>query len=534
MRLRSRNAWIGLIFLVSFPASAQETPSTQPAASPLEIPKFHAESRQVVVEAEVWKPVDKKNAGDLSWVPEDAVAGANLRNLLELMPPAAKGLTAGDFHVFDNGVEQRLNYFKEADFPTVAITEGFWRFDPTAHGIWGTLSCCSGVDRVPSATYLIGYVPPALQPGECRTIQIVVPNHYVQASRTQYCTAEKADTAATVEDAKLAARMERFASSSKPGAMNVSVGAAAFWSSGVLSPAKQTPLTGNATASAPALPATDFTYIVEVHDSKASATVQITTEFGFPYQFPMWDYPCQKSSAIHVLGMAYNTNGELERQFGDTFRCDMRGEIPGGGTFQKIPGVKAAIPTLFDTQVELRPGEYELRVVVSDGKKFGRARVSLRVGPLNGNGLTVSDVALNSILRDASWVVRDAAKFTPAPIVPTPLVSKNVQFLLVPDAEIHKNNLLSVYFEIYEPPLETADTAIYYRIRITDLKTGTTVMNTEPISAADFVVPGNNVVPVGLKVDINKLGPSSYRLEVQASDSAGRESEWREAKFTIQ
>ena len=108
------------------------------------------------------------------------------------MPPAAKGLTAGDFHVFDNGVEQRINYFKEADFPAVASTTEYWRFDLNTHGMWGILLTGSGVPYAPSATYLIGYVPPALRPGECRAIQIVVPNHYIWTNRKEYCKAAMA------------------------------------------------------------------------------------------------------------------------------------------------------------------------------------------------------------------------------------------------------------------------------------------------------------------------------------------------------
>jgi hypothetical protein len=201
---------------------------------------------------------------------------------------------------------------------------------------------------------------------------------------------------------------------------------------------------------------------------------------------------------------------------------------------KKVSGAKRSIPSLFDTQIELRPGDYEVRVVVSDGKNFGRAQVPLRVQPLNGEGLTVSDVALNSILRDASWIVRDAAKVAPASVIPAPLVSKNVQFLLAPDTQLRKDNPLSVYFEIYERLLETQTTVVSFRLRITDLKTGSLVMDTEPMSAANWVLPGNAVVPIGLKLATEKLDKGSYRLEVQASDSAGRESEWRQAIFTLE
>jgi hypothetical protein len=229
--------------------------------------------------------------------------------------------------------------------------------------------------------------------------------------------------------------------------MKVSIRAFAFWSSGVLTLAGQTPMLGPGTDSAQGLPASDFTYTVEVHDSKAPASVQIATEFGFPFQ--LWDYPCKRSEAIHILGMVYKTSGELAGQFEDTLQCDMWGRTPEGKLLQEVPRAKGLVPTLFDTQIELRPGEYELRMAVTDGKKFGRATVPLRVQPLNAGALAVSNLVLNSILRDASWILRDATDVAPEPIIPSPLVSKNVQFLPVPDTQLFKGNPLSVYFEIY-------------------------------------------------------------------------------------
>lgn len=106
------------------------------------IPTFYAHSGQVIVEAEVWKPVDKKNA-NISWVPQSALeglpnGGTEVRKLLKQMPPPAPGLAATDFHVFDNGAEQSINYFKEADFAAIGSTLR-WLLYPTTHGIWGIL-----------------------------------------------------------------------------------------------------------------------------------------------------------------------------------------------------------------------------------------------------------------------------------------------------------------------------------------------------------------------------------------------------------
>ena len=118
--------------------------------------------------------------------------------------------------------------------------------------------------------------------------------------------------------------------------------------------------------------------------------------------------------------------------------------------------------------------------------------------------------------------------------MPTPLVSENVQFIPVTEARLREHSPLSHYFEIYEPVPAEQSEEIYYRIRIIDLKTGSLVMNTEPMSAANWMSPGNAAIPIALRLVTEKLEKGSYRLEVQASDSAGRESDWRQSTFTIE
>ena len=157
-------ALVCLTVLLPLTAAAQapsgdQTPQTADSAPG--VPTFYANARQVIVEAEVWKPVDKKHP-DPSWMQQgslDGVPGA-VAETLKRMPPPAKGLTAGDFHVFDNGVEQKINYFKEADFPYTG-TGPWWMLHPTAQGTWGAfLPPGPTGGQTPSAAYLLGYVPP--------------------------------------------------------------------------------------------------------------------------------------------------------------------------------------------------------------------------------------------------------------------------------------------------------------------------------------------------------------------------------------
>jgi len=524
-------AFVWLTLLTPLTAGAQIPAGdkvSQPANPTPGIPTFYAHSRQVIVEAEVWKPVDKKHP-DTSWMQQGSLDGVPgvVAETLKRMPPPAKGLTAGDFQVLDNGVEQKINYFKEADFPYTG-TGPWWMLHPTAQGTWGVfLPPGPTGGQTPSATYLLGYVPPAPQPGVCRSIKIAVQHHYVQTNRTEYCTGRNSQAAPTI-DTKLEERMQSSATSGAEGPIEVSTKAFVLWSSGVL--ALTTAAQSN--QAAPAIPMTDFTFVVEVHDSKAPAKVEIATKFTLPYQF--WSLPCPKRhSSIYVLGMVYNATGEVTDKFDDTYTCDMS-TTPMTKPIEKIPGATRLVESRFDTQVELRPGDYELRVVVTDGKNFGHARVPLRVEPFQPGALAISDLVTSTFLRDSSWVLRDAAAVSPAPVVPTPLVSKKVQFFPAVDASVPQHNPLSLYFEIYEPLLEANKVDVSYSVKIANLKTGSLVMNTGPMSAADWVVPGNAVIPIGLKLAIEKLPKGSYRLEIQASDSTGRQTEWRQANFTIQ
>jgi hypothetical protein len=492
-----------------------------------EIPTFYSHAGQVLVTVSVWKRAART-------VPKEALKRNPMSALA--MPPVAQGLSANDFRLFDNGAEQKINYLEESDFSWRDINEQ-WFFVPQIRGTWGTFLSLSFLP--PTATYIIGYIPAPLQSGDCHTIQVVAQDNDVLLNRTHYCKTDEGDTA-TVKRTKLAAQMEDFSKSAKRGSIEVSSQPFVFWSSRVLSLMRDKPEIGTGSASASS--AANYTYVVVVHDSRAPATVQIATEYELAGK--EWNYPCRRDPpAIYVFGVVYKTNGEVAARFGDSYPCpseessffrDFGIDLDFGFDRNRYRAAGITIPTRFNTQVELRPGDYDVHVVVSDGHKFGQAQMPLRVRPIDSQALTISDVALNGILRDASWLLRDAASVSPAPLLPAPLVSKHAQFIPVPEARLQKKSSLPLYFEIYEPLLADRSAEVYFRMKITDLKDGTLVMNAGPTNAAECVTPVNVVVPIALKVDTDKLQSGSYKIEIQASDSAGRTTEWRMSKFEIQ
>ena len=492
-----------------------------------EIPTFYSHALQVLVTVSVWKHAPRS----ADWVPKEALKRLPIAADILAMPPVARGLTANDFRVFDNGIEQKINYLEESDVPLRDVNNQ-WFFYPHIRGTWGSFLSSGLWPAAPAAIYSIGYIPPLSKLGDCHTIRVVAGNNNVVLNRTRYCNTDEGDTA-TVEETQLSARMELFAKSGQTGSIKVSSRPFVFWSSRILSLMRDNP---SGVGSAPA--AANYKYVVVVHDSRAPATVQIMTEYELGID--KWDYPCPSDHpAVYVFGVFYTPNGEVAARFGDSYPCRSEdnsflidfGWDPPVGSY----GVRwVTIPSRFTAQVELPPGDYDVHVVVSEGHKFGQARMPVRVETLDGQALTISDIAVNGNLQDASWLLREAAWVSPAPLVPTPLVSKQTQFIPVPDARIPKKTSLPLYFEVYEPLLADHSPETYFRMKITDLKDGTVVMNAGPTSAAQCVTPGNVVIPIALNVDTKKLPSGQYKIEIQASDSAGRTTEWRMAKFEIQ
>lgn len=518
------------------PTEAQSQPSVNArdepshAVSPAEeIPRFHSDARQVLLGVTVLKPEPDKSKPDESLLPRRALKRypIGIANLcIDFAKRLDDSLAASEFHIFDDGTEQHVNYFKKS-MASFKDESGVWVFSPTRFGTWGFpppdvtygISC-------PLVKYLIGYVPPAPEPGKCHDVRIVVDGRNVVLDRNRYCEASSDDLdEATRDGTDVGEKMRTFADSEKRGSIKVSANAFSFWSSRVLSLVSQSLAVGS---SAP--PASDLTYVVHVHDSKAPATVHIAVHFVPPWEY--WQPNCPKKEAVYVLGMAYKSNHQLAGQFGATYPCNWNSR-PDEKVW-RIGTELLLIPTRFDTQMELSPGDYYLRVVVSDGRKrFGIARMPLHVDGFDGQQLAISDVVLSSFPRDASKVLDEAVFVSPELLIPTPLINKDNEFIPDIETRVRHESQFPVYFEIYEPILKQQPTQVYIHVRVTEQKTGFILRDLGLVSAAEWVLPGNPVIPVGFSLNIHKLDPGDYQVEVQASDVAGRRSEWRKAKFTI-
>ncbi len=91
-----------------------------------------------------------------------------------------------------------------------------------------------------------------------------------------------------------------------------------------------------------------------------------------------------------------------------------------------------------------------------------------------------------------------------------------------------------VYTEIYEPLLTSANPPLVgMGYRIFERASNKQIFFTEVQRADDYIQKGNPVIPIGMKVAVNDLKPGSYRLMMQAVDSAKNHAPDRVVDFDI-
>ncbi len=232
----------------------------------------------------------------------------------------------------------------------------------------------------------------------------------------------------------------------------------------------------------------------------------------------------KQHATINILGIAYKPDGSIAARFSDTANVDLDGkkEIE---EFQKEP-------FHYENQFEIASGEYKLRVVFSSGNEsFGKLETPLLIESYDGKEFSISGVALSNNIHKASDIATDLDSQLLEDR--TPLMVRGME--ISPSASNHfkKTDVAGAYVEIYEPLLkDPSPPKIAIQLKIVERKSGQ-----EKFKVSDNIPDskgGNPVVPLGLQLPVSKLDPGSYRMELQAADSAGNNSKIRTADFEVE
>ena len=527
-------AWLLCVFAAA--TSAQTESSARiPAQSNAPLPTIRVESglvmvRVQVLDKKVWKNGPTKEGRRC--VQADAETLATLPGTEPYLPPDCdglyvRGLTAKDFHLFVDGVEQKIRGVTTGN-------EGIRIRDN--RGIHIELSEApaakwSGADYYRESDddwalkaadrYDLSFTPDKIDAGSCRKIKVSVDRRdSIVKSRSEYCVGESPSN--TLSGTELGKQLELDLASRQ-----VRQDIAVSLQTGIFSTA--------------------------THKGR----VRIALDFAGESLHREWGIDWTLHGTIGTLGMVYGWGGALVARFSDLACCapyltpgfvfGQKGAnldqalhlgsevgLPFNPISMLLNTVESAVlPTRYETQLELPPGEYDLRMALSDGQKFGRAETHLTIDKYDGRDLGLSSVMLCKRFRDAHVAAVESATADFAPQY-VPMVSKGIQVTPAGDTDFKTGEPLIPYFEIYAPQIGVEPApAIQAHLRILDAKTGETVKDFPAVDAAPYAQPGSTTIPVAREVPIAALPKGSYRLEVQASDSGGRSTPWRTANFTI-
>lgn len=397
---------------------------------------------------------------------------------------SVSGLTVADFHLFEDGKEQKIQQvtverlyrpdfvdnFGVKETETASTPGQKWamvfRKEHLYTGWLGTLP----------DLYLIAYVPPDSAEGSCHEIRVKVKQKDVLVfTRGQYCNTRH-PASDPLDGSSLSKQMEDFAASGKAGKIPLALQAGFFYT-----------------------------------NAKA-ARVYITTDFS-------WG-----AKEYRILAMAYRRDGALALRLSDTAEMgEGAGSFPYGWNH-------------YEAQMELPPGDYNLRSVLSEDGKFGKAEMPLTIDSYDGQQLGISSIFVCKQFHDhrQTMVVPDPRR--PSTLSDfVPLVSKGKEFTPTGDTNFRKKDIFFVYYEVYEPLLASAPAAtVQTRLRIINATTGQVGADTGWQSAEAWMEPDSSVIRITPEVGLSKLNKGSYRIEVQASDSGGRTTGTRTATFSIE
>jgi len=363
-----------------------------------------------------------------------------------------------------------------------ALAEGTGGF-----AIYNSNDLLGGLERIArerNEFYLLGYVPPASEEGSCHTIKVKMASGGMQVrSRSGYCNVHPTNP---LDGKPIEKQLEMQATGNQPGAIHGSLQAPFFYS--------------------------------------GPNVAQVNLAMEIPGDAVVFNKDKGKYHAnVNVLGIAYKPDGSVGARFNDTLNFHL--EKDEWKEFAKQPYHYA-------NQFDAAPGTYKLSVVLSSGGDgFAKFEAPLQIDPYDGKNFTLGGVVLSNTVQAVNQIPTDVD----ATLLEdrTPLIIKGMQITPAASYAFKKADRIVIYSQVYEPLLKSdAPPRVIAGYSILD-SSNKQVFFSQGIALDDFVEKGNAVVPFGLVVQTKDLAPGSYRLVLQAIDTAKNQAPTREAAFTL-
>jgi VWFA-related protein len=355
--------------------------------------------------------------------------------------------------------------------------------------IFNTNDLVGGLDRISkegNEFYILGYVPKDSPEGSCHALKVKMNHGGLNVrSRSGYCNARPEDVLA-----------------GKPVEKQLEARAAATGQAGSIHGNLESPY-----------------FYTGANIARVNLAMEIPAD-SLKFEKEKGKY----HSTVNVLGIAYKPDGTVGAKFSDTIDLDL--EKDDLKAFQKEP-------YHYQNQFDAVPGEYKLTVVLSGGgDSFGKFETPLHIDSYDGKALSMGGI----VMTNNPTRIADTPTGLDSVLLEdhTPLIVKGLQVVPSATNRFKKSDNVILYTEIYEPLL-TGDNPpkVAFAYHIIDRASKKDIMFTGAMPAEDFILKGNPVIPVGLKVAVKDLPAGGYQLLVQAVDSAKRNAPNRVVDFDV-
>ena len=415
------------------------------------------------------------------------------------------GLTAKSFHVLEDGKKQEIEEFRAEAYHAWTVTDNrgeHVEYSCSPAGIWsGPNTHQAPIYGSGFHTYLLTYAIPPSPDGSCHRIKVTVDHKHAKVfAPNQYCNREES-LSDPLNGVSLGNRMLQFAKSSEVAGLPLAIQVTPF-----------------ATSSG--------AYRVSVSATLPASRMQ------------RWWSGLNLHTSIAVLGLVYDNHNLLVYRFSD-LACLPRENFDYDGPLPEVSAgpveeslklfEKLVIPTTYQTQMLLNPGIYRIVMILTDGRKFGRAIAPLNLDDVKKEPLSVSGIALCKRYMSASARPQSPSQ-APGYV---PLISNGTEFTPVGDRRFRKGKPFISYFEVYGTHLEDAAVTLRLQVRVIDAKTGTVKLDSGAELLKFSSPPKDSSAPVVRNLLIDTLPRGLYRFEAQVSDSAGHTTGWSSTSFTV-
>ena len=231
-------------------------------------------------------------------------------------------------------------------------------------------------------------------------------------------------------------------------------------------------------------------------------------------------------AAINVLGMAYKPDGTVAAKFSDTANLEF--------VEKKEVEAFASTPYHYEDQFDIAAGTYTLKVAFTcGGESFGKLEAPLVIDPYDSKQFTMSGLALSRhMVRVADINANIESELLEDK---KPLIFQGVQFLPSGNNRFKKTDNIGAYLELYDPFLNQDNPPkVSLQVFVIDRKTSKAAIRAAITDTTQAIKPGSPVIPLALRLPLDKLDPGSYVLALRAVDTAGNQTKLRETGFELQ